>query len=194
MHCAVVLAGGAGRRMGQDKALLDLGGELAITRVVEACTGAGVDVIWIVRFAAAEALPPDAIGPARVVELAKRGEMLDSVRLGLAQVSSAARSALVFPVDYAMVEADVVAAVLGGLDEPKASISLPLWEERPGHPIALAREIMAEVGEPGVRTLRDVIGRDRARVHAVPVGSPWVRRDLDTPEDLDAARAWLAAR
>ena len=39
---------------------------------------------------------------------------------------------------------------------------------------------------------RDVVVRDTTRVRALPAGSPWIVRDLDTPQDLAAARAWLA--
>ena len=50
MHVtAIVLAAGFGRRMGQDKALLDLAGRSSIQRVVDACSEGGVDSITVVR-------------------------------------------------------------------------------------------------------------------------------------------------
>ena len=45
--------------------------------------------------------------------------------------------------------------------------------------------------DPGVGTLREVIRRDPGRVGVVPVSDPWILRDLDRPEDLQAARAAL---
>ncbi|MEM7203828.1 MAG: NTP transferase domain-containing protein [Planctomycetota bacterium] len=193
--CAIVLAAGEGRRMGADKALLDLDGVTAIERAVRACTDGGAAEIVIVRREGAADLPAAAVpqGVARVVSVPSGGDMAASVRAGLAAASAAApppAAYLLYPVDHALVTASTVALVLAQLWRGAARIALPVNDSGAGHPIALRAELAAEVH--AATTLRDVVGADPSRVQAIAVEDPWIRRDLDTPDDLAAARDWLA--
>ena len=70
---AIVPAAGRGERMGQDKALLDLGGVTAIERIVMTCRSAGVDQVLVVRREDAGALPEDL--EVQVVTTSGKGEM-----------------------------------------------------------------------------------------------------------------------
>lgn len=183
---AIVPAAGRGERMGADKALLDLGGTTAITRVVATCRAAGADEVLVVRRAGAAALPPGLA--ARVVEVAAGGEMADSLRAANAALPAACEQVLVFPIDHALVEAETALALLATLARGArdAGIALPLFRGRPGHPIALQRGVFAEIAAPGA-VLRDLVRRDPARVRAVASANPWVHADLDHPEDHRAA-------
>ena len=188
---AVVLAAGAGSRMGQDKALLELGGRTAIERVVEACRAGGVAATVVVRARDAAPLPASIGGRVTVAYRDTGAEMIDSLRSGLHHAPDDA-ALVVFPVDYALVGAAVVSALLRELAVGGAGVALPLWESRPGHPIALATRVAREIRSSDATTLRDVVVRDPARVRAIAVDCPWVLRDLDTPEDLETARTWLS--
>lgn len=187
---AIVLAAGAGRRMGADKALLDLGGTTAIELVVAAARAGGCSSIVVVRARGAARLPPALAVPR--VEVDPGMEMIESVRAGIAARPAGADGLLVFPVDFALAPAAVVAVVLAAMQRHPDRIVLPLHADRPGHPIGFPATLVAEVA--AAANLREVIHRDRARVVAVPVESPWVLRDLDTPADLETARAALRDR
>jgi nitroreductase/CTP:molybdopterin cytidylyltransferase MocA len=193
--CAIITAAGDGQRMGQDKGLLDLGGRTALVRVVDACDLGGVEAIVEVRRADAAPVPAPVSARAQVVPVAEPGEMVDSVRAGLRARRAAAASSgddlLVFPIDHALVGHETVATVLAQLGRRGAQVALPLWRDRPGHPVALAAALADEVLAPRTQSLRDVVAADRGRVAAVAVSNPWVCRDLDTPDDLAAARRWL---
>jgi len=185
---AIVPAAGVGARMGQDKALLDLGGVTAIQRVVATCRAAGVDEVLVVRREDAAPLP-DGLGVS-VVQTSGRGEMSDSLRMALLKLPREAEVVTVFPVDHALVEADTVLALQARLLRGDCSIALPLFRDRPGHPAAMTRAVFNEIDRDGC-TLRDVIRRDADRVAVVPTANHWVRADLDRPEDLRAARCAL---
>ena len=181
---AIVPAAGLGERMGQDKALLRLAGRTAIERVVATCHAAGIADVLVVRRRDAEALPEGLA--AKVVTSSGKGEMADSLRLAYMKLPREAQAVLVFPVDYALVEADTVLALRAALERDGCDVALPVYRDQPGHPVAMAREVFREIDRDGT-TLRDVIRRDPARVVGVPSANPWVRCDLDTPEDLRAA-------
>lgn len=189
--CAIVPAAGQGRRMGQDKALLDLGGRTAVERVADTCAQAGVESVLVVRARGALPLPAmrDAV---RTVTVPGDGEMLDSVRAGLDAAGDALDAFLVFPVDHALVAADTCCGLLGRLRQRDARIVLPLYRGRPGHPVAFGGELAQEVRDPATASLRDVVRREPARVAVLPTTNPWVRSDLDQTSDLRAARAALS--
>jgi FMN reductase (NADPH) len=190
---AIVPAAGRGMRLGADKALLDLGGTTAIERVVGQCLAAGVDRVSIVRRGDAAPLP--SLPPATsVVPVAGDGEMVDSLRAAVGRLGAEVDRGLVFPVDHALVMADTIAALLATVQRPDCRVALPLFRERPGHPIALTRALLDELLAAGVASLRDVVHAHREHTRAVPTASPWVLTDLDRPEDLRAAQAALSAQ
>ncbi|MFK7738992.1 MAG: NTP transferase domain-containing protein [Planctomycetota bacterium] len=197
---AIVPAAGRGERMGQDKALLDLRGRTAIERVVTTCKAAGIETVLIVRRSDADPLPDSVVGNAEVgvaavpgvtvVTTGGKGEMADSLRMAYLKLPREAEAVVVFPVDYALVEADTVLALRATLQSSDVDIALPLYREHPGHPVALRRTAFAEIDRDN-KTMRDVIRRDPERVRVVPTSNPWVSCDLDYPEDLRSARAAL---
>lgn len=181
---AIVPAAGRGERMGADKALLDLAGRTAIERVVTTCLAAGVDEVLVVRRDGAAALPAGL--PVRTLVVPPGGEMADSLRATQEALAADVAAVVVFPVDHALVEAETVLALLATLVQPDCGIALPLFRGRPGHPVAMTREVFAEIAAPGA-VLRDLVRRDAARVRVVASANPWVRADLDHPEDHRAA-------
>lgn len=187
---AIVPAAGRGRRMGADKALLDLDGQAAVQRLAAQCFAAGVDGVIVVRAAGAAPLPP-LPAAVQVVEVDGSGEMIDSLRRGAAAAATAT-TVVVCPVDHALVMADTIAAVVFASGRPGKAIALPLFDDRAGHPIALRGEALAELRRGEAPTLRDIVRRDAGRVAAVPTANPWVVADLDRPEDLRRARAALS--
>lgn len=181
---AIVPAAGRGERMGADKALLDLAGTTAIERIVATCRAAGVDEVIVVRRDGAAPLPNGLA--ARIVTVPSGGEMADSLRAAAAALDASTHEVVVFPVDHALVEAETVLALRASLTVPRTGLALPLFRQRPGHPVAMTRAVFDEIRAANV-TMRDVVRRDAARVRVVPSANSWVLADLDRPEDLRAA-------
>lgn len=188
---AIVLAAGHGSRLGEDKALVDLLGQTAIARLARAYRLAGLAEIEVVRGEGAEPLP---------VELALRviitgpGEMIDSLRTVLAAIGATSEAILISPVDYPLVSAATVSALVEEQRRSDPDVLLPLCDRRPGHPILISRRLFAEILDPEINSLREVIRRDPGRVHTLAVNDPWIHRDLDLPTDLEAARAYLRGK
>ena len=187
---AIVPAAGLGSRIGGDKALLDLGGKPALVRLTEQIQAAGICRLIVVRRRGAAAIPD--LAGVQVVEVSGEGDMGDSLRAAHSALEAGIERIVVCPVDHALIAAETFAAVAASLEGENVSIALPLFRERPGHPVAMRRAVFAEIADPGT-TLRDIVRRDADRVRAVPSANPWVHADLDRPEDLRAARAALRA-
>ena len=195
MLVAILLAAGRGSRLGQPKAALDLGGRSALQRCVDALRRGGFDEVRAV-VDARHHIPP-ATGAVMLDNPdADRGQT-SSLRRALADGLGDATGFGVHTVDRPLVRARDVAALLAafGSRPAGAAIVAPSVDGRRGHPAlfeaALAAEFLA-LGddEPAHRVLR----RDPARVHHLACDDPWLVRDIDTPDDLAAAREALAGR
>lgn len=184
---ALILAAGQGRRMGQDKALLELvDGQPLVSRILQNCRRGGITELLVVRHAGAQVLPEGIAS----IEVSGEEDMLASIRAGIRALKDRCDAVLIFPVDFGMVGAAAIYAVAAGLMTWFQGVVLPVYRERRGHPIGLSASLFDQVlAETG--TLRDVVWHQGVHRLAVPVDDPWVCRDLDTPADLAAARAAL---
>jgi CTP:molybdopterin cytidylyltransferase MocA len=186
----LVLAAGAGRRMGGPKALVRLtdGGptlvETAVARVLES----GCDrVVVVVGAAGEQAAALVAETGAEVVAAEDWDEgMGASLRAGLAHLEDADDDlALVTLVDLPDVTAPVMSRVLAGaVGDGRAALARAAYDGVPGHPVVIGRDHWSAVRTTarGDRGARDHL---RATPHRlVECGDLATGRDLDTAEDL----------
>ena len=186
----LVLAAGAGRRMGGPKALVRLtdDGPTLVEAAVERALTAGCErVVVVVGAAAKEAADAVSATGAEVVTAADWTEgMGASLRAGLAHLEGAADDlALVTLVDLPDVTAEVMTRVLAtARSEGAAALVRAAYHGVPGHPVAIGREHWAAVRD----TARGDRGaRDHLRVtphRLVECGDLATGRDVDTAEDL----------
>jgi CTP:molybdopterin cytidylyltransferase MocA len=194
----LLLAAGAGRRMGGPKALLrHADGTPFLDRAVVTLLDGGCASVTVVLGAAADQARAllDETGwsgddRVAVVHAPDWDEgMGASLRAGLAMLrASPASCALVSLVDLPDVDARVVRRVLGVLDAASGPLALARasYQGRPGHPVLIGREHWSGVlssahGDRGARgylETHDVILRE--------CGDLATGRDLDRPEDLHA--------
>lgn len=186
-YAAVVLAGGAGRRLGgADKPTLTLGGRTLLARVLDAVAGAEARIV---------------VGPGRDVppgvlmtrEQPPGGGPLAAIAAGLARVPEGVPQVAVLAGDLPFLTAEAVrelraAAVTDAAayvdDDGRRQYLCAVWRTE-----ALRRRLAA-VGAPAgvpLRRLYDdaLVTEVRSRVDP----PPWY--DCDTQADLDRARKWL---
>jgi CTP:molybdopterin cytidylyltransferase MocA len=161
----LLLAAGAGTRMGRPKALLrDPDGTSWLLRSVAVLRDGGCDGITVVLGASAEAArEPLTDAPVSVVEASDWAEgMGASLRAGLRSLAgSSAVAACVHLVDLPDVGPDVVARVRS-YAAPDA-LARATYTGRPGHPVLLGREHWTAVadsvhGDRGARAYLDAHG------------------------------------
>lgn len=185
---ALVLAAGAGARMGRPKALIVWRGQTFVRRTIGLAEAAGCDPIAAVEGAAA--LPDDALGPAlKVVHEAWSSGQLSSLQRGLQALASRApgRGVIVLSVDRPHLRPDTVAALATAFRGAPGEIWQPEYAGRRGHPIAYPADLVAELlALPPGSSARDLLARPEvaARRRTLAVDDPAVLDNLDRPEDL----------
>lgn len=173
---------------GVQKLLLPVAGKPLIAHVVDqllCALPAGSRVIVVTR--AGDAGVAGAIA-ARPVELVANplpeGDMLSSIRAGIQAAPAGCQGFLVAPGDHPAVPADVVQQMIAAFASAPGKIIVPTSGGRPGHPLlfpaAMKDDVLSQFDGEGLRGL--------LRLHAdavvkLPVDSPGVLEDIDTPED-----------
>lgn len=191
MIAAVVLAAGMSRRMGHPKQTLPWGPKTVIEHLVHTLLAAQVDSILVVTGAAhAEVKALLAELPVQIVfnPEYQQHEMLFSVKLGLQAAAQAApdqpEAALICLGDQPQMRVDVIQAVLDGYSRTHASLVIPSFHRRRGHPWLVARSLWDDILQLGPnQTLRDFIHDQQFQIHYVEVDTDSVLQDIDTPED-----------
>jgi CTP:molybdopterin cytidylyltransferase MocA len=186
----LLLAAGAGRRMGRPKALVADDDGPWLVRAVETLHAGGCAGVTVVLGAAVDdALPLlDGLGVDVVVARDWDEGMGASLRAGLAALDGsdegADTAALVHLVDLPDVGPDVVARVLAAGSGP-GSLARAAYAGVPGHPVLLGRDHWAGVraGAAGDAGARDYL-RER-EVLLVECGDLAGGRDVDTLDALD---------
>lgn len=177
----LVLAAGAGSRMGRPKALVhDSDGTPWLARSVGVLRDAGCDTVTVVLGARADDARPLVPAGARVVVAADWAEGVSaSLRTGLRSLSDG-DAALVTLVDLPDVTAEVARRVTATGSGP-AALARATYDGRPGHPVFLGRDHWDAVAD-GVSG--NAGARDYLAVHAcddVECGDLASGRDQDTP-------------
>ncbi len=178
---AVILAAGAGRRLGGvAKALLPIDDTTFLGRIVATARAAGVGALVVVvgpPHRDAVATLAAALG-AGVVDNPDPGRgMASSIGLGFAALPAAVDAALLWPVDHPWVAAATVRALIA------AGEGVPVHRDRGGHPPLIARRHFAALTDAAAH--RDgARGILRGQLARIAVDDPAVLRDVDHPADL----------
>ncbi|MGQ0576584.1 MAG: nucleotidyltransferase family protein [Pseudonocardia sp.] len=182
----LLLAAGAGRRMGRPKALVELAGEPLVRRALRVLDAGGCAPLVAVLGAAAEevaAVLPE--GVRGVVAAGWATGMGASLRAGLEALdATAADVALVHLVDLPGVTAEAVARLVAASTGPD-TLTRAAYGGRPAHPVLIGRSHWAGVrasatGDAGARDY--LAGHPALRL--VECGDIADPDDVDTPEQL----------
>lgn len=182
----VILAAGKSTRMGAPKALLPIGAETFVGRIVHTAQLAGLEPLRIVAASAFHAIAgahPE-LAPLLVRNPNPELGQLASLRLGIASLAAEVDAAVVLLVDHPLVCAETVRALLRARRASQGAIVVPVYAGRRGHPALFGREVFAELAAtPLGLGARAVVGRQPGRVIEVEVDDPGIHADVDSPSD-----------
>ena len=184
----VLLAAGAGRRMGGPKALLDLGGQPAWTRAAAVLRDGGCQRVVVVAGAGRDGIRSTDPSVEVVHHPAWSDGMGTSLRAALAAGAvDQADAVVVHLVDLPGVGADVVARLVAAWrEQPDVLVHAAGWDGRRRNPVLFDADVLPEVaaslsGDAGARSWLDANADRVAVVDCDDLGDP---EDLDTPADL----------
>lgn len=191
---AVLLAAGAGRRLGGiAKALIRIDGVSLAQRQLHALREAGVDVLVMVSGFARELVEAEARGLATSVayNAAYAQGRAGSVRIGLAALGPGFDGILMTLVDQPLIEARDLRALMAAFHgRTGGHVLVPQVQGARGNPVMLDElvrtRVLASAPPAGVRELID---REPSLVQSWQTDNARFITDLDTREDLERVAA-----
>jgi len=188
---AVILAAGAGRRLGGvAKALIEDAGRTLLAAIVERACAAGtvhLEVVVGPPFGDAVAAHARAVGAGVAINTDPTRGMASSVAVGfqalIERAPSACIAAWLWPVDHAWVAPGTLAALVEA--QQASAIVRPVHRGRGGHPPLVGRAHWSALAScadhrDGARGVLHELG-----MVDVAVEDPGCLRDLDTPRDRE---------
>jgi molybdenum cofactor cytidylyltransferase len=189
----LVLAAGEGRRFGGPKLAAELDGVALLDHAVAAMLGVpAIERVVVVLGAHAEEISARADLGAVETLVCERWSDGISASLGAGVAELAGAEAIVVTLgDQPFVTAQVIAAIVDQLDGRRPA-ARATYAGRPGHPVLIKRALFEQVrslrGDEGARDLLAAAG-----VRELECGHLCRPEDIDTPEDLEAARRQFVA-
>jgi CTP:molybdopterin cytidylyltransferase MocA len=186
----VVLAAGAGRRLGGPKALVRLGGELLVERAVRLASDGGCRPIIVVLGSHADEVIEQAdLGDARPVVAADwAAGMGSSLAAGVdAAEALGCQAVAIILVDQPRVGPAALQRLTAAWAQG-AVAAVATYDRQPRNPVVLDRSVWAEVRDAvrGDNGARDWLRANPDRVVDVACDGTGDPVDIDTPLDLEA--------
>jgi molybdenum cofactor cytidylyltransferase len=191
---ALILAAGQSKRMGRPKMLLPWGNTTVLGQILQTLTHANISHILVVTGAARSDI--EKISAAFEALVAHNpdyahAEMLSSLQTGLHALRerTSAEAALIVLGDQPQVQEGSVRAVVRRFIETGASLIVPSYQMRRGHPWLVARPLWDEILQmKSPQSPRDFLNRHASEIEYVDVDSPSILADLDTYGDYLKSR------
>ena len=191
MLAAVILSGGASRRMGSPKALVSYHGASFLEHLLSVTRHPAIGVRRVV-------LGPDGDTISRQVALApeeivhnrewERGQ-LSSIHAALRSLPAGTEGMLLFPVDHPLVSATLVNNLIVTFLETRAPVVLPTFEGRRGHPVIFSAAVYEELLRAPLETgARAVVWAHKNELQEVSTTEEGCVLNLNDPDALLQAK------
>ena len=188
----ILLAAGSGSRLGQPKALVELGGETLAQRGVAMLQDGGADPVILVTGAVPVTIP-EALAVHNPDWSTGMGSSLATGLRALTETDVAA--AVIALADQPLVGPGSVRRLIGAYRDG-APVAVAAYEGKPRNPVLIAREywpvvLQMATGDTGARAFLQAYAELVTHVECADTGSP---DDVDTAEDLARVREVATVR
>ena len=191
---AIVLAAGLSTRMGRPKMTLPWGGATVLDSVLRAFQGENIEPVVVVTGSARHAVE-QICSTYPTVETVftpdfENGEMTDSIKAGIRVFDDGIDAVFIAPGDHPGMQGRIIRQILEAYKKHKRLFVVPSFQMHRGHPWLVDRRVWPELENLGpTNTLRDLLKKNADQIEYVVVDNDSVLRDIDTPQDYQAARS-----
>lgn len=183
MLAGVILAAGLSTRMTKFKPFLPIGDTTFIKRLILQMRSVGVENIVVVTGYRHEEVVEHLKDDEIIIvfnENFYNSEMLESVKLGISEISDNASKILLSPVDVVMSPLWIFNHII----QIEGDFIRPIYGGEPGHPVLISKSLFDHIlSYTGDRGLRGAVESSNFNIVDVEVDEPNILLDADTPED-----------
>jgi molybdenum cofactor cytidylyltransferase len=191
MLAAVILSGGASRRMGAPKALLPYKGGTFLEHLLKVTDHPRIGWRRVVLGADAAAIAERVKMPADEVVINKKWEdgQLSSIQAGVRRLPAGTDGMLLCLIDHPLISRELVGALVERFYESGKAIVLPFYKGRRGHPVIFAARLYEELLSAPLETgARAVVWAHREEVCEMETNEEGCVLNLNDPDALAKIR------
>jgi molybdenum cofactor cytidylyltransferase len=190
MLAAVILSGGASRRMGSPKALLSYQGRPFLEHLLDVAHHPKIGLRRVVLGADAEPIAKDVnLAPDEIVINGEweKGQ-LSSIQAALRSLPPQTDGVILFLIDHPLISSGLVAELVESFYANGKSIVLPVYEGRRGHPVIFSSVLYQELMNAPLETgARSVVWARAGEVQIVQTNEEGCVLNLNDPDTMQKA-------
>ncbi len=194
MICAVILAAGESRRMGQLKPLVKINGKTFLHHIAVQIRKGGIEKIMVVvGFQAERIIRESGLDFVHfVVNENYQNGQFSSLQAGIKNLPERCQGVVVCLGDQPQVKAEWIEQILVAAHASKAPIVMPRFKNKRGHPVYFAASLFAEIlAMNPIQTARDLQRNHSDQIVDIFIKEDAILVDADTPQDLDKVKAYF---
>jgi len=190
MLAAVILSGGASRRMGSPKALLSYQGRPFLEHLLDVAHHPKIGVRRIVLGADAEPIAKEVnLAPDEIVinEEWENGQ-LSSIQAALRSLPAQTDGIILLLIDHPLISSALVGELVESFYSSRKAIVLPVYEGRRGHPVIFSSALYQELMDAPLETgARSVVWAHSSEVQVVQTSEEGCVLNLNDPGTMQNA-------
>jgi CTP:molybdopterin cytidylyltransferase MocA len=190
MLAAVILSGGASRRMGSPKALLSYQGRPFLEHLLDVARHPKIGVRRIVLGADAEPIAKEVdLSPDEIVinEEWEKGQ-LSSMQAAIRSLPPETDGAILLLIDHPLISSTLVGELVEAFYTSRKAIVLPVYEGRRGHPVIFSSALYPELMNAPLETgARSVVWAHAGEVQIVHTNEEGCVLNLNDPGTMQKA-------